>query len=104
MLVCWTCITNMRHKRHHMKQLLTLMLGWLTPVTMGIFLEIFVNWLNLAVLISELSVGRFTHVGELERSLLGFPHRSEIGFQTGITKKKNYQELFYRYERERERM
>ena len=77
------------------------MLGWLTTVTMGIFLEIFVNWLDLAVLISELSVGRSTHVGELERSLLGFPHRSEIGFQTNIPKKKKIKKTFLRI-RERE--
>ena len=77
------------------------MLGWLTTVTMGIFLEIFVNWLNLAVLISELSVGRSTHVCELERSLLGFPHRSEIGFKTNIPKKKKIKKkLFYGYEKE----
>ena len=77
-----------------MKQLLPLMPGCLTTVTMGIFFEIFVYWLNLSVLISELAVGRTTVLRQWKRRSLGFPHRSEVGFQTDTTEKKNYQELF----------
>ena len=68
------------------------MLGWLTTVTKGVFLEVLVYWLSLSVLISELGVRQTTQVRQLERSILGFPHRSEIGFQTNIP--ENGQELF----------